>query len=83
MIVTATDLANDSKGIVDRVLRRGETADVRRHGKSVAEIRPKVGVSRAEFLRIMREVKWSKAESRELKSVIKSTAKVFGHAGSH
>ena len=33
MIVTATELANESKSILDRVVQGGEVVEVQRHGK--------------------------------------------------
>ena len=43
---TATDLANESKRILDGVIHRGEVVEIRRHGKGVATVRRKVGVTR-------------------------------------
>jgi antitoxin (DNA-binding transcriptional repressor) of toxin-antitoxin stability system len=80
MIVTATELANDSKAVVDRVLA-GESAEVVRHGRTVAQMTRQVGVGRAELLRILGKVNFTAEESRELKRVMDQSAKVFGHAG--
>jgi antitoxin (DNA-binding transcriptional repressor) of toxin-antitoxin stability system len=80
MIVTATELANDSKAVVDRVLA-GESAEVVRHGRTVAQMTRQVGVGRAELLRILSKVNFTAEESRELKRVMDESAKVFGHAG--
>lgn len=81
VIVTATELENDSKAVLDRVVERGETIQVQRHGKTVAEIKPSVGVSRDELVRILREVRWTAEESRELKAAMDDASKVFGYAG--
>ena len=80
MKVTATELANDSKGVLDRVIQRSETAQVERHGKTIAEILPEPGVDRKELLRVLGKVKWTKAESAELKKATDVTD-VFGYAG--
>jgi hypothetical protein len=81
MIVTATELANDSKALVDRVVARGEAVQVKRHGKTVVEIRRKVGVSGAELLKRLKAARFSQAEQEELKSAMDAASKVFGYAG--
>lgn len=83
MIVTATDLANNSKAVVDRVIERGEAVQVQRHGRRVVEIRRKVGVSGTELLDRLTAIKFSEAESREMKKAMDASAEVFGHAGSN
>jgi prevent-host-death family protein len=40
MIVTATELANESKSILDQVVQGGAVVEVQRHGKTVAVIQP-------------------------------------------
>ena len=80
MKVTATELANDSKSVLDRVVQRGEPAEVQRHGKSVAQIRRKVGVDRQELVRILNKLKFSKQDSKELKGAIDAASDVFGYA---
>jgi antitoxin (DNA-binding transcriptional repressor) of toxin-antitoxin stability system len=81
MIVTATELANDSKALVDRVVARGEAVQVKRHGKTVVEIRRKVGVSGAELLKRLKAARFSQAEQKELKNAMNAASKVFGYAG--
>ena len=81
MIVTATELANDSKALVDRVIARGEAVQVKRHGKTVVEIRRKVGVSGAELLKRLKAARFSQAEQKELKNAMNAAGKVFGYAG--
>jgi len=81
MTITATELANDSKSVLDQVIRRGESVEIQRHGKTVAEIRPKAGASRGELLRILGALHWTAAESRELKKAMDAASEVFGHAG--
>ena len=81
MIVTATELANDSKSVLDRVVERGETIQVQRQGKIVAQISPAVGVLREELLRVLRKIHWTEAESQELKHAMDAASEVFGYAG--
>jgi len=79
--VTATELANATKSVVDRVIQRGEPAEIQRHGPTVAEIRRKVGVNRRELQDLLASVKFSKSESMELKEAMDAAAEVFGYAG--
>jgi antitoxin (DNA-binding transcriptional repressor) of toxin-antitoxin stability system len=81
MIVTATELANDSERVLDRVVEGGETIQVQRHGKIVAQITPTVGVSREELLRALQKVHWTEAESQELQRAMDAASEVFGYAG--
>jgi hypothetical protein len=83
MIVTATQLAQDSNGVIDRVLERHEKADIRRHGKIKAELRRKAGVSKSELLEILRSVRFSASEQAELTAATKQANAVYGYAGSH
>ncbi len=83
MIVTATQMATDSNGIIDRVVERHEKADIRRHGKIKAELRRKVGVSKSELLEILESVRFSAREQAELTAATKQANQVFGYAGSH
>lgn len=81
MIVTATDLASDSQAVLDRVLERNESALVQRQGRTVAEIRRKVGVDREEFLHRLAALRFTERDSRELAAAINAAAEVFGYAG--
>jgi hypothetical protein len=83
MIVTATELANDSKSVLDRILERNISALVQRRGRTVVEIRRKAGVSREEFLDRLQSVRFTAEESGELKAVMNAAAEVFGYAGSN
>ena len=83
MIVTATQLANDSNGVIDRVLERHEKAEIRRHGKIKVEIRRKVGVSKSELLEILKSVRLTEPERAELTAATKQANQVFGYAGGH
>jgi len=78
MIVTATELANESKSILDRVVQGGEVAEVQRHGKTVAVIQPRVGATRSELLRLLRERGFQAADSEELKAAMDSAAEMVG-----
>jgi hypothetical protein len=79
--VTATDLANNSKAILDRVIQRGQAAEVQRHGKGVAEIKRKVGVNRKELLEILGKINFSKKDTKELKEAMDAASDVVGYAG--
>jgi antitoxin (DNA-binding transcriptional repressor) of toxin-antitoxin stability system len=81
MKVTATKLANDSKAVLDRVIQRGETAEVQRHGKTVAKIQRKAGASREEMSELLKSIKFSKSETKELKKAMDAASDVFGYAG--
>lgn len=83
MVVTATQLATDSNGVIDRVVERHEKADIRRHGKIKVEIRRKAGVSKAELLEILACVRFSPREQTELTAAMKQANKAIGYAGSH
>jgi prevent-host-death family protein len=78
MIVTATELANESKSILDRVVQGGEVAEVQRHGKTVAVIQPRVGATRSELLRLLRGRGFQAADSEELKAAMDSAAEMAG-----
>ncbi len=81
MIVTATELANESKSILDRVVQGGEVVEVQRHGKTVAVIQPRVGATRSELLRLLRGRGFNTTESEELKAAMDSATEVVGYAG--
>jgi prevent-host-death family protein len=81
VIVTATELANESKSILDRVVQGGEVVEVQRHGRTVAVIQPKVGANRAELLRLLRGRGFSDADAKELKTAMDATSEVVGYAG--
>ncbi len=71
MIFTATQLATDSNGVIDRVVERHEKAEIRRHGKIKVEMRRKAGVSKAELLEILSGVRFSPGEQAELHAAMK------------
>jgi prevent-host-death family protein len=81
MIVTATELANESKSILDRVVQGGEIVEVQRHGKTVAVIQPRVGATRSELLRLLRGRGFDATDSTELKAAMDSASEVIGYAG--
>ena len=78
---TATKLANDSKAVLDRVIQRGETAEVERHGKTVVKIRRKAGASREEIVDLLNSIKFTKKETKELKKAMDAASDVVGYAG--
>lgn len=82
MIVSATELANDSSTILDRVAQGGEAVEVQRHGKTVAQIQRKADASRSELLRLLRGRGFSETDSRELKRAMDAGSEVFGYPGS-
>jgi antitoxin (DNA-binding transcriptional repressor) of toxin-antitoxin stability system len=79
--VTATEMANEGKSILDRVIQGGEVVEVQRHGKTVAVIQPHVGVGRSELIRLMRGRGFSEADSKQLRKTMDSASDVFGYAG--
>jgi prevent-host-death family protein len=81
MRVTATELANQSKSIIDRVVQGGEIVEIQRHGRTVAVIHPRVGANRSEMLRLMRGRGFSTKDSEELKAAIDAASEVIGYAG--
>jgi prevent-host-death family protein len=81
MIVTATELANESKSILDQVVQSGEVVEVQRHGKTVAVIQPQTGVTRSELLRLLRGRGFNATDTGELKAAMDSASEVIGYAG--
>ncbi|HZM01773.1 MAG TPA: type II toxin-antitoxin system prevent-host-death family antitoxin [Candidatus Saccharimonadales bacterium] len=77
MIVTATELANESKSILDRVVQGGETVEVQRHGKTIAVIQRRVGATRSELLRLLRERGFNAADTEELKMAMDRASEVI------
>jgi prevent-host-death family protein len=81
MIVTATELANEGKSILDRVVQGGEVVEVQRHGKTVAVISPKVGATRSELLRLLRGRGFTEDDRDQLKAAMDAASEVVGYAG--
>lgn len=81
MIVTASELANESKTILDRVVQAGEVVEVQRHGRTVAVIHPRVGATRSELLRLLRGRGFSAQDAKELKMAMNAASEVVGYAG--
>jgi prevent-host-death family protein len=81
MIVTATELANEGKSILDRVVQGGEVVEVQRHGKTVAVIHPKVGATRSEVLRLLRGRGFSEGDEKQLKTAMDAASELLGYAG--
>ena len=79
--VTATEMADGSKSVLDHVLNTGETVEIQRHGRTLAEINRKAGVSRTEFVRLMRGRGFSDEDNRQLKQAMDAASEVFGYAG--
>jgi len=76
-----TDMANESKRVLDKVVQHNETAEVQRHGKTVAVIRRKVGVSGKELMRRLRSVRFTDSERTQLNRAMTDGAKALTHAG--
>jgi antitoxin (DNA-binding transcriptional repressor) of toxin-antitoxin stability system len=81
VIVTAAELAKDSERVLERVIRGGETVQIQRDGKTVAQMTPTVGVSKEELLRALQQTRWTEAESVELRRAIEAASEVVGYAG--
>ena len=81
MKASLTEMANESKRVLDKVVHHNETAEVQRHGKTVAVIRRKVGVSSEELLRRLRSVRFTDAERAQLTKAMAKGAKTLTHAG--
>lgn len=81
MIATATEMANDSKRILDDVIHRGQVVEIHRHGKGIAVVRRKVGVTGEELLRRLKEVRFSERERAELQKAMDEGGKALsdGH----
>ncbi len=76
-------MANHSKRVLDQVVNHNETAEVQRHGKTVAVIRRKVGVSGEELLRRLQSVRFTDAERAQLAKAMAEGSKSLTNAGSH
>jgi predicted translin family RNA/ssDNA-binding protein len=83
MIVSATLLANDSKAVLDRILSRHETADIHRHGKTVAQIRRKTSVNSGQLIERLKQATFTSAESRELQAAMNAAETSFTDANRH
>jgi uncharacterized membrane protein len=81
MMVTATELAHKCKRILDWVAHEGEIMEVQRRGHTVAVLQSRVGVTRAEWVRLLQGRRFNAKDSKELKAVIESACKVIGYAG--
>jgi hypothetical protein len=62
------------------VAQEGETMEVQRHGKTVAVIQPRVGVTRSELVRLLRGRGFNAKDSKELKAAMDSASEVIGYA---
>lgn len=81
MIVTENELANGSKRVLDRVIHDGEVVEVQRLGRTVAEIRPRVGVSRTEVLRLLSDRGFTEGDQQQLQAAMDAASAVIGYAG--
>lgn len=81
MVVSATELANEGKSILDKVAQGGEVVEVQRHGKTIAVIQPKVGATRSEMIRLLNGRGFSEDDAKELRSAMNDASEVVGYAG--
>ena len=81
MIVSATELANESKSILDRVVQGGEVIEIQRHGRTVATIHPRVGATRSELIRLLRERNFNAEDEAEMRLAMDNASEVIGYAG--
>lgn len=79
--MSATELANESKSILDRVIQGGEVVEIQRHGRTVAIMQPRVGASRSELLRLLRGRDFSSKDEAELRNAMDAASEVIGYAG--
>ena len=81
MIVSATELAQDSKAILDRVMQ-GEEVQIQQDGKPIAVIHPQIGWTTAQaMVQSLNALDWSDAERAAMKKAIDEAAEVIGYAG--
>jgi hypothetical protein len=67
--------------VLDQVVHHNETAEVQQHGKTVAVIRRKAGVSGQELLHRLQSVRFTDEERRQLAGAMADGAKALTHAG--
>ncbi|MCX8157514.1 MAG: hypothetical protein N3J91_13895 [Verrucomicrobiae bacterium] len=79
MKVTATKLAHDSKAVLDEVIKKGMSAVIERHGRPVAELRRKPGVSRAELTRRLKHCPFTKEETERFRRIIEAANDAYAH----
>lgn len=81
MIVTATEMANEGKKILDQVIQTGETVEIQRHGRTVASLIPHIGATRSELLRLLQGRGFSEKDSQQLRRAMDNASEVIGYAG--
>ena len=80
-MATATEMANDSKRILDDVIHHRQVVEIRRDGEGIPFVRRKVGVTGKELLRRFKEVRFSNRERAELQKAMDEGGKALigGH----
>lgn len=80
MKITATELARNTGNIVDQVAA-GRTATLERHGKPLAELRAKPGISGTELAQRLRRSPLTEADARRLRAGCRKANQTFsaGH----
>jgi hypothetical protein len=77
-----TEIVKDGEQVLDQVVHHNETAEIQQHGKTVAVIRRKAGVSGKELLRRLKLVRFTEAERDQLAKAMADGASSLSHAGS-
>jgi antitoxin (DNA-binding transcriptional repressor) of toxin-antitoxin stability system len=80
MKITATELARNTGNIVDQVVA-GRTATLERHGKPMAELRAKPGISGRELAQRLRRTPLKEEDARRLRAGCQKANQAFadGH----
>ena len=81
MIVTATEMANEGKKILDQAIQTGETVEIQRHGRTVAMINPRIGATRSELVRLLRGRGFTDKDNQQLRQAMDEASEVIGYAG--
>jgi antitoxin (DNA-binding transcriptional repressor) of toxin-antitoxin stability system len=81
VIVTATEMANEGKRILDQVIQTGETVEIQRHGRTIASLNPHIGATRSELLRLLSGRGFSEKDSQQLRQAMEDVSEVIGYAG--
>ncbi len=55
--------------------------EIQRRGRTVAEIRPRIGATRSELLQLLHGRGFSPADSRQLQQAMDAASTVIGYAG--
>jgi hypothetical protein len=81
MEVSATELANQTHRVIEKIIERREAAEIQRHGRTVARIEPQQCLNREEMIDALKSIPFAKAETEELKKAMDAASDVIGYAG--